>query len=265
MQISVITQRLNIYTLQSVTVSQNSDSQQNAIVVPTLDGQLLTVTSEGKSTILVDLLRANLGVPFGIDIDGKDLIVTTSGYLQEHYLVRVKPDGKYAAIADLSKLSGVYGAPFGVAVHENAYWVTHSSDVVDDQSQLLRVNPDGKTTTIADLTLFGNPFGITVYQQNFVIAQSFGALVRVTAKGEANAIVNLKALEFGIPFDVAVWRDRLVATTNAGQVVQVDAAGKVVSIVDLLKQKYGIPSGIAVQGNDLIVTTNSGFLLKITP
>lgn len=265
MQISVIAQKLNIYTLQSVTVSQNSDSKQNAIVVPTLDGQLLKVTPDGNRTTLVDLLKAELGVPFGIDHDGKDMIVTVSAYSPEHYLVRVQPDGKYSTIADLSKLSGVYGAPFGVTVYQNAYWVTHSSDVVEDKSQLLRVNPNGKTTTIADLTPFGNPFGITIYQQDFVIAQSLGALVRVTAKGEANAIVDLKALEFGIPFDVTVWRDRLVATTNAGQVVQVDAAGKVTTIVDLLKQKYGIPSGIAVQGNDLIVTTNSGFLLKITP
>jgi hypothetical protein len=257
-QISVLAQKLNIYTLQSVTVSQNQ------IVVPTLDGQLLTVMPDGKSAVLVELLKANLGVPFGIDSDGKDLIVTVSGFLQEHYLVRVRPDGKYSAIADLSKLSGMYGAPFGVTVYQNAYWVTHSSDVVEDKSQLLRISPDGKIASIADLTQFGNPFGITVYQQNFVIAQSFGALVRVTAQGEAKAIVNLKDLEFGIPFDVAVWRDRLVATTNAGQIVQVDATGKVGSIVDLVKQKYGIPSGIAVRGEDLIVTTNNGFLLQIT-
>lgn len=257
MQVSVIAEKLNIYTLQSVALSQGN------YIVPTLDGQLLKVTPQGTQTVLVDLLKADLGVPFGIVDQGNDLIVTVSAYLPQHYLVRVKADGSFATIADLSQMSGLYGAPFGVTVHQNDYLVTHSQDVVDDQGQLLRVKTDGTVSAIADLTKFGNPFGIVVHDRAFIVAQSFGHLVRVSEQGEVASLVNLQDAGFGLPFDVAVWGDRLVATTNTGLVIQVGQDGKVETIVNLQERKFGVPSGIAVNRNELIVTTNGGFLLKI--
>lgn len=257
-QISIVAEKLNIYTLQRVAVRQNQ------IVVPTLDGQLLSVTAQGASTILADLLKAELGIPFGIVDQGDDVIVTVSNYTPDHYLVRVKPDGQVSTIANLSQLCGEFGAPFGVAVYQNQYWVTLSPDVAASKGQLLSISPTGKITPIAVLNSFGIPFGITVWNGAAVIAQSYGQLVQVSPTGITKTIVDLQALKFGIPFDVAVWQNQLVATTNTGQVVRIDAAGTVTTIADLAQEKRGIPAGIAVSGNDLIVTTNSGFLIRIT-
>ncbi len=255
-EIAVIAQKLNIYTLQSVAVSKGN------VIVPTLDGQLLKITPDGKSASIVNLVQSELGVPFGVIDQDQDLIVTVSGYLPQHYLLRIKPDGKVETIADLTQRSGFYGAPFGVTVDRGDYLVTISTDVIESSSELIRVSPDGKISPIANLTPFGNPFGLVVQNQSIVVAQSYGQLVRIE-KGKAKAIVDLKALGFGIPFDVTIWRNQLTATTNSGLVVQVDATGKVSTIVDLAK-KYQIPSGITTLGNDLVVTTNGGFVLRIS-
>lgn len=257
-QIAVLAQKLNIYTPQGVAVSQGN------VIVPTLDGQLLKIAPDGTSTSIVNLVKSELGVPFGIVEQGQDLIVTTSSYLPQHYLLRVKPNGKVETIADLSQRSGFYGAPMGVAIDQGDYLVTVSTDVIDSTSELVQVSPTGEIRSIAKLNQFGNPFGLVVQDQSVVVAQSFGQLVRVGLKGEVSAIADLKTLGFGLPFDVAVWRDRLVATTNSGLVVQVDADGKVSTIADLAKAKYQIPSGIVALGDDLIVTTNGGFLLRIS-
>ena len=257
-QIAVIAEKLNIYTLQSVAVSQGN------VIVPTLDGQLLSVTLEGVSRSIVDLVKSELGVPFGVIDQDQDLIVTASSYLPYHYLLRIKPDGKVEKIADLTERSGFYGAPFGVALDQTDYLVTISTDVINSTSELVRVSAAGKISPIANLTPFGNPFGLVVQNQSIVVAQSLGQLVRVSMNGEISVIADLKTLGFGLPFNVAVWGDRLVATTNSGLVVQVDADGKVSPLVDLAKAKYQIPSGIVTLGNDLIVTTNGGFLLRLS-
>ncbi len=257
-QISIVAEKLNIYTLQRVAVRQGE------IVVPTLDGQLLTVTDQGTSRVLADLLKAELGIPFGIVEQGDDVIVTVSNYSPDHYLVRVKRNGQISTIANLSQLCGEFGAPFGVAVYQNQYWVTLSPDVSASKGLLLSISPTGKITPIAPLDAFGIPFGIALWNNSAVIAQSYGQLVQVSATGTAKTIVDLQALKFGIPFDVAVWQNQLVATTNTGQIVRVDATGNVSTIADLTKEKRGIPAGIAVSGNDLIVTTNAGFLIRIT-
>ncbi|MEP0917685.1 hypothetical protein NC981_12710 [Leptolyngbya sp. DQ-M1] len=256
-EVAVIAQKLNIYTLQSVAVSKGN------VIVPMLDGQLLRVTPDGKQAPIVNLVQAELGVPFGISEQGENLIVTVSGYLPQHYLLRVQPDGKVETIADLTRRSGFYGAPFGVIVEQGDYIVTLATDVIDSASELIRVSPTGEISLIANLTLFGNPFGLVVQDQSIVVAQSYGQLVRVE-KGKASTIVDLKAQGFGIPFDVTIWRGQLTATTNSGRVVQVDANGKVKTIADLAKAKYQIPSGIATLGEDLIVTTNGGFVLRIS-
>ena len=258
LQITVLAQKLNIYTLQSVAVSQGN------VVVPTLDGQLLKIAPDGTRTSIANLLKSELGVPFAIIDQDQDLIVTASSYLSQHYLVRVKPDGKVETIVDLSQRSGFYGAPMGVAIDQGDYLVTLSTDVINSTSELVRVSPAGKIRSIAKLTQFGNSFGLIVQNQSLVVAQSYGQLIRVSMNGEVSTIADLNALGFGIPFNVAVWRDRLVATTNSGLIVQVDADGKVSTIADLAKAKYQIPSGIVALGEDLIVTTNGGFLLKIS-
>lgn len=255
--LSVIAQNLNIYTPQTIAVSQGN------LIVPLLDGQLLKITPQGKSSSIANLLTAELGVPFGMAIQENDLIVTASSYLPQHYLVRVKPDGKVETIADLSPQSGSYGAPFGVTVYRDEYWVTVSTDVVESTSELVRVSRKGEISTIANLTEYKNPFGLVVEGDSVIVAQSSGHLVRVSEKGEVDAIVDLKEAGFGLPFNVAIWRGQIVATTNAGLIVAVDKAGKVSTVVNVAKAKYQIPTGIVALEQDLIVTTNGGFLLRI--
>lgn len=255
---SVIAQKLNLYTPQNLAVIQDD------VIVPLLDGQILRMTSQGRSSAIVNLLEADLGVPFGLTAQANDLIVTVSSYSPQHFLLRVKPDGKVETIADLTRQSNFYGAPFGVAVYRDDYWVTLSTDVVEGTSELVRVSRNGDIQTIANLTEFRNPFGLVVQGDAAIVAQSSGHLVRVSAKGEVKAIADLKAAGFGLPFNVALWQDQIVATTNAGFVVTVDQTGNVAMIADVASAKYQIPSGIAAFEKDLIVTTNGGFLLKIS-
>ncbi|MGV0026134.1 hypothetical protein [Phormidesmis priestleyi] len=255
--IAPIAQGLNLYTLQGVAVSRDGFG------VPTLDGQLLLIGADGATRSLVDLARADLGIPFAIAEQNGDWIVTVSAYSPLHYLVRVKRDGTYAKIADFSKISGDFGAPFGVVVNGSEYIVTLSTDTVESTGLLLRVSAEGTIAPIATLTEFGNPFGVVMSGGDFVVAQSKGQLVRVSPIGKTSVIVDLKAAGFGIPFMIAAQNSNFYVTTNLGLVVKVDRLGKVQPIVDLLKARYGIPSGIGCSDHDLIVTTNSGYLLKI--
>jgi hypothetical protein len=252
-----IAQRLNIYTLQGVAVSQDGFG------VPTLDGQLLLIGTDGATRSLVDLAKADLGIPFAIAKQNGDWIVTVSAYSPLHCLVRVKRDGTYTKIADFSELSGDFGAPFGVVTNGSEYIVTLSTDTLESTGVLLRVSAGGTIAPIATLTEFGNPFGVVVSGNDFVVAQSKGQLVRVSPTGKSFVMVDLKAAGFGIPFMIAVQNENFYVTTNLGLVVKVDRLGKVKAIVDLLKAQYGIPSGIGCSGKDLIVTTNSGYLLRI--
>ncbi|MCY7276759.1 MAG: hypothetical protein LH702_24250 [Phormidesmis sp. CAN_BIN44] len=255
--ISAIAQNLNLYTLQGVAVSPTG------FVVPTLDGTLLHVSLQGAIVTLVDLQKANRGIPFGIATHKTDWIVTTSDYFPNHYLVRVKPDGTVTTIADLSDLSGDAGAPFGVAVSGDDYVVTLSTDVVEATGLLLRVSAAGVITKIADLT-DGNPFGVAIMGDDFVVAQSKGQLLRVTPAGKTSVLIDLQKAGFGIPFGVAVRSEELFVTTNLGFVIKVDRSRKGVAIANLLNSRFGVPSGIAVTVNGLIVTTGSGYLLRIT-
>lgn len=254
--ISAIAQNLNLYTLQGVAVSPTG------FVVPTLDGTLLHISLQGAIVTLVDLRKVDRGIPFGIATHKTDWIVTTSDYFPNHYLVRVKPDGTVTTIANLSKLSGDAGAPFGVTVSGDDYVVTLSTDVVEATGLLLRVSAAGVITKIADLT-DGNPFGVATMGDDFAVAQSKGQLLRVTPAGKTSVLIDLQKAGFGVPFGVAVQNENAFVTTNLGFVIKVNRSGKGVAIANLLKSRFGIPSGIAVTENGLVVTTSSGYLLRI--
>lgn len=232
-------------------------------VVPTLDGTVLHVTPKGKTSMLADLLKADFGIPFAIVLWQDDAIVTVSDFIPRHHLIQISPDGKLKVIADLSEVSGFYGAPFGVAVSESGYIVSLSTDVVESTSVLLRVSSQGDITKIADLSRFGNPFAVVADDRDFVIAQQKGQLLRMSASGDITVLVNLVELGLGIPFGVAVKGKTYFATTNSGLIVRIKPDGTASTVVNLLSQKLGIPSGIAISGSDLIATTNSGYLLRI--
>ncbi len=253
---------------------QTTSAMQTKYIVPTLDGSLLQITPQGAITPLVDLAKANLGIPFGLTTQGDTVIATTSGFLGDHYLVRVDATGQPHKIADLSAASGDYGGPFGVVVGDGKntrndtadYFVTLSPDATAATGSLLRVTPQGQISTLADLSEFGIPFAIIRDREDFVIAQQKGWLTRVSPQGQVSAIVNLVQAGLGIPFGVARWHDHLVATTNAGLVVRVGLDGQgAAAIANLLDRKYGLPAGIVVHDQNLIVSTNGGYLLRLYP
>jgi hypothetical protein len=254
---SVIAQNLNIYTLQGLATSQDT------FIVPTLDGVLLQINPKGEQTTLVDLLKAELGVPFGIIERNGELIVTVSGYLPVHYLVKVKLNGTFTTLADLSKASGFYGAPFGIAEYQGDYFLTVSTDVVSSTSALMRVSATGGLTKVADLSQYGIPFSVATYQDQLVVAQEKGHLLRITPAGQITEWVNLQTAGLGIPLGLTVNQDELIVTTNSGAVVGVNAQGVPGTIADLAKAKLGIPSGVVIQRGQIVVTTNQGYLLQI--
>jgi hypothetical protein len=256
-QISVIAKGLALNTLQGLMI------QNQAVIVPTVKGKLLRISLTGKQEQIVDFVPSGMGIPFGIAIAGTDLIVTLSDFVPMHSLVRVKPDGTLVKITDLSDASGDSGAPFGVTAYRDQFFVSHTRDVLEDEGQLLRVQTTGEVTRFVGLE-GGNPFGIAVQDQSFVVAMSKGKLLHVSLKGEISTIADLKEKNFGVPFQVAVQGKDLFVTTNSGLVVRVNEKGEVSAIANILEAKYGIPGGIAIANKTLIVATDSGYLLKVS-
>lgn len=255
-RVETIAQGLNTFTLQGVAVTARG------YVVPLLDGTLLQITPAGARSSLTNLQQADLGIPFAVVERQGSIIATTSDYLPRHFLVQVSSSGSIQTIADLSEVSGFFGAPFGVALSGTDYIVTLSTDVTESTGLLIRVKPTGTIAEIANLSEYGNPFGVVVQNDEFVVAQQKGHLLRVRPDGKVSVIVDLAKAGFGIPFNVTVLEAELFVTTNTGLVVRIKD-GTPTTIVNLLPQKLGIPSGIAVSGSDLIVTTNSGYLLRL--
>jgi hypothetical protein len=249
---------LNLQTLQGLTVSQDK------LIVPTLAGELLQIAPDGTTSVLVDLLKADLGIPYGLTTQDGDVIATVSGYDPVHYLVRVKPDGNFSTIADLSEISGFYGAPFGVAIYNDSYIVAGSTDVVSGEGLLYSVNPQGESTKLVDLAKFGNSFSVVVDQNQFLVTQEKGHLLRITptATEPVAVIADLLTSGFGHPFGLVMRGDDLFVSLGSGQLIKVDAAG-ITTVAELPLSTYGVPSGLAVLQNELIVATNGGYLLRV--
>jgi len=254
---SVIAQNLNIYTLQGLAISQDT------FIVPTLDGVLLQINGKGKQATLVDLLKAELGVPFAIIERNGELVVTVSGYLPVHYLVKVKLDGTFVTLADLSKTSGFYGAPFGITEYQGDYFLTVSTDVVSSASALMRVSSAGEIAKVADLSRYGIPFSVVTRQEQLIVTQEKGHILQFTPAGQITELVNLQTAGLGVPLGITVNQDELIVTTNSGLVVGINAQGVPEAIADLAKAKLGIPSGVVMQKGRIVVTTNQGYLLQI--
>lgn len=254
---SVIAQNLNIYTLQGLAISQEN------FIVPTLDGVLLRINTKGEQATLVDLLKAELGVPFGIIECNGELVVTVSGYLPVHYLVKVKLDGTFTTLADLSTTSGFYGAPFGITEYQGDYFLTVSTDVVSSNSALVRVSSAGAIAKVADLSQYGIPFSVVTRQKQLIVTQEKGHILQLTPTGQITELVNLQTAGLGVPLGITVNGDELIVTTNSGLVIGVNAQGVPETIADLAKAKLGIPSGLVMQKDRIVVTTNQGYLLQI--
>jgi hypothetical protein len=258
-RVTVLAKDLKLQTLQGLTVSQDQ------VIVPTLEGQLLQVTPDGTTSVLVDLLKAELGIPYGMNTQDGTVIATVSSYDPLHYLVAVKADGSFSKIADLTEISGVFGAPFGVAVDHDRYVVAGSTDVVSGEGLLYAVSPQGEIAKLVDLKEFGNSFSIVVHQKQFFVTQEKGQLLRIRpdAKTEPVSILaDLIQAGLGHPFGLAGRGEDLFVSLGSGWIITVDMSGKISTLVNLLPN-YGVPSGLAVLQDQLIVATNSGYLLQI--
>ena len=257
LRVSVLAQDLKIQSLQGLVV------QNDRVIVPTLDGQILRVAADGTIEVLTDLLKAELGIPFGIGTSNEDVIVTVSAFDPVHYLVRVKPDGTFETIANFSEINGFFGAPFGVAAYNSGYVVAGTTDVVSGDGALFRIDSRGAALKMVDLKPFGNGLDVVVHRGNFVTIHEKGHLLQIAPTGEVFVLADLMKAGMGIPFKLAASGDDLLITTNLGQVVKVDPAGVISTFVEIPRPTYSVPSGIAVWGNDLVVSTVSGYLLKI--
>ncbi len=137
-QVEAIAAQINTFTTQSIAIYNKQ------YIVPTLDGSLLQITRAGAITPWVDLVTRGWGVPFGLTVQGDSLVATVSGFLGEHFLVRVAADGQVSKLADFEAMVGSYGGPFGVAASTNGeqkgYAVTLSPDTTASQGALLWVS-----------------------------------------------------------------------------------------------------------------------------
>lgn len=256
-RLTILAKNLQIVSLQGLTVLQDR------VVVPTLDGAIATVSAIGEVNVLTNLLTAELGIAFGICSIDAGIAVTVSGFDPVHYLVQVAADGQHETIADLSEISGFYGAPFGVAAYDGGFVIAGTTDVVSGDGALFRVSSAGQITQLVSLKQFGNALDVAVHQGQFITLHEKGDLLRIAPTGEVTVIANLMQMNLGIPFKLAVQAEDLLVTTNTGQVVRIDPDGKATAIVELFKPIYSVPSGIALWGDDLIVSTMNGYLLRL--
>ncbi|MBD1852885.1 hypothetical protein [Leptolyngbya sp. FACHB-711] len=265
-RLSILAKNLNLVGLQGLAVMQDR------VIVPTVDGEIVTVSPIGEVNVLTNLLTAQIGVPFGICAitpPGEQLhtdsgvVVTVSGFDPVHYLVRVSPDGQHETIADMSEISGTYGAPFGVATYNSGFIVAGTTDVIAGDGALFQVSRQGQITNLVSLKQFGNALDVVVQQGQFITLHEKGDLLKISPTGEVVVLVNLIEAGFGIPFKLAAQAENLLVTTNTGHIVRVDPEGKPTAIVELFKPIYSTPLGIAIQGNDLIVSTTNGSLLRL--
>ncbi|WP_088890963.1 hypothetical protein [Leptolyngbya ohadii] len=256
-RLTILAKNLKILSLQGLAIVDDQ------IIVPTIDGEIIAVNAIGAVKPLTNLLTVELGVPFGICAIDSGVVVTVSGFDPVHYLVKVSADGKHETIADLSEISGTYGAPFGVAAYDDGFIVAGTTDVISGDGALFRVTQQGQITEVVGLKQFGNALDVVVHRGQFITLHENGDLLRIAPTGEVTVLANLVQSGLGIPFKLTTQADNFLVTTNTGQVVRVDSVGKPVAIVELPRPTYSVPSGIALWGDDLIVSTMNGYLLRL--
>ena len=261
-KISIITTGLKILSFQGITVS-NGD-----IVVSTLDGDLLRISSKvAKEESLWSIAKwanvYNFGIPTGVaDIHGT-IVVAVSALESGDFLMRVTQSGDVSSIADLSTVTGEFGAPFGVAVHLSYYcMVAISTDVIASRGLVIRVNPQGKISEVAKLS--SSPLGIAANQDGFAVTQEDGQLLQISVSGKIKAIANLDSAGLGKPLGVIYDQDNCIVATNAGFLVKVFPDGRLEKLINLVEAGFGYPTNITTIGNSYIVATSWGDLLQVT-
>lgn len=272
-------------------------------VVPTLEGELLSLSPQGKLRLIINLLEVDRGLPFGLAQDKNDILVTTSSYELQHKLLRISPAAKIEVIADLSPVCGEYGAPFGVilaqntpsphedlvgqrlrmppavrgasavfdregnSLEQNSYLVAFSPNTLESWGGLLRVQPNGTLEAVANLSAFGITLSVAAFANSWITTQSRGALVQVMPSGQVSLWLDLKQAGWGTPLVAIADGSRLLVSTNQGQILAIDHQRQPTILTDLKAQKFGIPAGLTIDRSldpaQLIVSTNTGYVLTM--
>jgi hypothetical protein len=256
-RLTILSKNLRLVGLQGIAAIQDR------VIVPTVDGEVMSISAIGEMNVLTNLLSAQIGVPFGVCPIDSGVVMTVSGFDPVHYLMQVSLDGQYETIADLSDISGFYGAPFGVAAYDGGFIVAGTTDVIAGDGALFQVGSQGEISQLVALKQFGNALDVVVQQGQFITLHEKGDLLRVSPAGEVTAIVNLVEAGLGIPFKLAPQAENLLIVTSTGHIVRVDPSGNPAPIVELFKPIYSTPLGIALWGDDLIVSTDNGYLLRL--
>jgi hypothetical protein len=258
--IAVIASQLNIHTFQGI-VEQNG-----AYILPNMDGQLLKVSSDGSTSVLVEFCQGfecgNFGVPYGIINHQDAYILTVSAFGYGGRLIAVQPNGAIATIADFSTLLPE-GGPFGLIEANGDYIVTVSQNVNTSNGALVQIKADGAIATIADLSEFGIPFAVTAFDGGFVVAQEKGHLVKVGVDGTVSSMVNLGWAKQGVPLALVADQEQLAVITNRGALLSINSDGQMTHLVNVSEQGYGTPSALLKSGDRWIITTNAGYLLGV--
>ena len=223
--------------------------------------------------------------PYGIALDGADVIVTINGSLvsidssgvlttlaaiepgspsdvlvfPSEYIVVENATGSLLSISrdgNSTVLATNLGDLVGAAVKENDFIVVDFDLGLPNPNtgRLLTVSRDGTVSTIAEEGL-GGPTEVVVEGDNFWVPDfTLGRLLLVSSEGNVTEI----ATDLGQPLDIEFdGRSFLITdfadgfnTPGNGRILHVTQSGEVETFVS----DIGNPSGIAIQGSDLLFT-----------
>lgn len=254
--VTVLATGLKLLSFQGVTCYRG------AIVVATVEGDLLRVSPDGTVTPWVNVSR--YGIPTGIVGSQDGVAVALSAQESGHFLLWVNAQGKQSILADLSALAGEFGAPFGVDRHAGYYpyfLVAISTDVVRSGGVIAQVSASGRVQVLA--TLPATPFGIATEANTAIATQETGELVTLGADGTVRAIANLTTANLGAPLDITHWSPHWIITTTTGWLVALQPDHQLVPLINLATAGFGNPTTLTQCASSVIVATQSGTLLQV--
>jgi len=254
--VTVLASGLKLLSFQGVTVYRG------AIVVATVEGDLVQVAADGTLTTWVNVTR--YGIPTGIVGSKEGVVVALSAQESGHFLLLVSPQGKISILADLSMLAGEFGAPFGVDVREGyypSYLVAISTDVVSSGGLIAQVTRSGKVNVLA--TVPETPFGVSVTDDSAIATQENGQIVKIDFTGKVEAIANTAEAELGSPLDITRFQDYWMLTTTLGWLVALKPDGNLSPLANITEAGFGKPTTLTTFTGKAIVATQTGNLLQV--
>ncbi len=254
--VAIVAQGLQFLNFQGITVLGG------IIIVATVEGKLMQITTSGVVTPWVDLSR--YGIPTGIVAHEDRVIVLLSAQETGHFLMAVSSTGELSKIADISSLVGEFGAPFGVAVRRGyypAYWVAISTDVVSSIGIVAQITPTGKVSIFSYVR--SSPFGIAANGDSLLVTQEDGNILSIDAAGQLTPIVNLIQQGQGIPLDITFHQSQWFITTNGGWLLALSENGQISPLINLQTAGYGVPSTLTSFGDSLYVCLTNGSLIRV--